>query len=125
MKTSTNLGNTSFTEVLQSPLSSKIYYRFQEFLSKLPHNFEGTEDGGVTAKSTLPPKLNEFARVLTACYLCEELPVDSGYYLDLRDCVDKIDWCDIITDKYEQIEIEFPNSMEKYLEWDEFLEEEV
>lgn len=56
--------------------TSKVYYAYQEALEPHRDKFITAEDGGVTAKSTLPPELNELAKMLAVKFQCR-------YYNDL------------------------------------------
>lgn len=59
-------------EIVNSPIGSKVYYKIQEELEQYADKFASVADGGVRSTSTLPPKLNAFARLLACTYLIED-----------------------------------------------------
>lgn len=62
---------------------SKVYYTVQGALSKYEDRFQSGADGGVTAKSGLPPELNLLAKYLTLGYLVEGCNLDTDKFKEL------------------------------------------
>ena len=125
MKTSTNTVGQTYNEIVNSPIGSKVYYFYQEELSSYEHLFAQGADGGVVAGSTLPPALNEFARVLAVKWLCENIDVEEAItkYADILSEGKNYLWLHLIQTWELRLESKYPHYQDIFEDWEHYLEE--